>query len=126
MARHNHPARMFAGQGMCVACDKFWEQDSDEHLNQALSRVAVLESGLQALKFELQIEKVQHKRELDERDSALIEMSKEAINAQVDARIATDSEIRLRTNMERLLASTTGPIADRLRQVLDSYKEIPA
>lgn len=121
---HSHPERTFQPSGQCAACDDFWSMDQSQ--TAVLSRVGVLEANVWQLRSDITKMQNDHKQQLMDRDNAVIVASTAAINAQVDARIAQDSEIRLRTNMERLAASLDGPVADRLRAVLDSYKEIPA
>ena len=96
---------------------------NDHEILMALqSRFYATESMFFQLRTDVQNMEFRHKQELQERDNTLIVASTEAVDGVV--RLATESEIRLRTNLERLAASTSGPIAERIRQVLDSYKEI--
>lgn len=119
---HSHIERTFLPTGQCTACDEFWNVDQSQM--PTLGRIGSLEATFYQLRNDMTKMETRHKKELMDRDNAVIVASTAAINAQVDARIATDSEIRLRSNLERLAAGTTSPIAERIRAVLDSYKEI--
>lgn len=126
LLKHNHVTRDIKALGQCPMCDDAYGRDIEERLVTLYDINNNLRHANGRLKQAYEAEKKRHEESVAERDLAVfdaIALSQQMVKRE---RLATKGEVRLRTALERLVSELADdPIVERLRAVLDGYKETP-
>lgn len=127
MTRHTHMTRDIKPITQCRACDEEHHHvldDPDGHLDSMYLRLYNVTNQAAHLQKALASGEVAHHEEIVERDLAVMDAIKLAQETVVKGRLATQGEARLRRGLEQLLSELhDNPLAERIVQVLDGYKE---
>ena len=127
LERHSHVTRDIKPPAQCPACDNgLPDITPDERLLMLYDVNHNLRHANERLKQAYEAEKHRNDEENVERDIQVMDAISLAQNLTTKWRLANDSEVRLRTELERLVAELhDNPIAERITRVLDGYKETP-